>query len=380
MQVGIAMPVQKRRDGTLTWRVCSPVMLYTLVVYAMLSVPVYYAVSAAVRQLSSKKNTFHDQIYNMTPLLLLHAHPLMPFLHWPESRWVTGYFNSWLKFEELFARVCRRPLRLGLSRWVARQTAVCLLLSVFLAATMPLYMGLSWLQAAAYTHLWLLSITLVSMWLLSSKALCRAAEALRDSMHEVVVAGTCTADLMADYRQAWLELSELTQESGRAWTYSCGHMLLYLFLLMTVTAFGVLAGVARHSLEARTMAYGAMAAGSAFTLFIVCSAAETAADTVSQVLREDLLMVQLSDDTQHFKNEVQMFMTALAMDPPIVNLSGYATVNRALFAALLETMVTYLVVLVQFAYSLDTPDTNSTTTAAPTSPSPETTDKPRDMN
>ncbi len=54
---------------------------------------------------------------------------------------------------------------------------------------------------------------------------------------------------------------------------------------------------------------------------------------VAQVLREDLLMVQLSDDTQHFKNEVQMFMTALAMDPPIVNLSGYATVNRALFAS-----------------------------------------------
>lgn len=99
-------------------------------------------------------------------------------------------------------------------------------------------------------------------------------------MLQVVVSGTFSADLMADYRQAWLELSELTQESGRAWTYSCGHLLLYLFLLMTVTSFGVLAGVARHSLEARTTAYGAMAAGSAFTLFIVCSAAETAADRV----------------------------------------------------------------------------------------------------
>lgn len=85
---------------------------------------------------------------------------------------------------------------------------------------------------------------------------------------------------MADYRQAWMELSELTQESGRAWTYSCGHLLLYLFLLMTVTSFGVLAGVTQHSLDARTLAYGAMAAGSALNLFIVCSAAETAADKV----------------------------------------------------------------------------------------------------
>lgn len=59
---------------------------------------------------------------------------------------------------------------------------------------------------------------------------------------------------------------------------------------------------------------------------------------VAQVLREDLLMVQLSDDTQHFKNEVQMFMTALAMDPPVVNLSGYATVNRALFASVCRQM------------------------------------------
>ncbi|KAE8751409.1 Gustatory receptor 3 [Frankliniella occidentalis] len=360
MQVGIAFPVQRRADGRLQWKILSPIWLYTLVVYGVLTVPVVFAASAAVRQLAKEDNTFHDQIYNMTPLLLLHAHPLLPFMHWLEAYFVAGYFNSWIKFEELFHKVCRRPLHMGLRGYVARMAAFSFAVAAFLTGTMPMYMSLSWLQCLAYLHLYLLAICLVSVWLLSSKALCIAAEALRESMHEMVVTGACTAERMADYRQAWLELSELTQESGSAWTYQCGHQLLYLFLLMTVTSFGVLAGVARHSLEARTLAYGALAAGSAFILFIVCSAAETAADRVAEVLREDLLMVQLSDDTQHFKNEVQMFMTALAMDPPIVNLSGYATVNRALFASLLETMVTYLVVLVQFAYSLDSTPDNST--------------------
>ncbi|KAK3926523.1 Gustatory and odorant receptor 22 [Frankliniella fusca] len=364
MQLGIALPVLRRRDGRIQWKVLSPIWVYTLTVYGVLTVPVYYAVSAAVRQLAAEDNTFHDQIYNMTPLLLLNAHPLMPVMHWIEAYSVAGYFNAWTKYEELFEKVCQRPLRLGLSGYVIRLTATSLGVAAFLTGTMPLYMSLSWLQCLAYLHLYLLAICLVSMWLLSSRALCIAAEALRESMHEMVVTGTCTPDRLSDYRLAWLELSDLTQESGRAWTYQCGHQLLYLFLLMTVTSFGVLAGVARHTLEPRTLAYGALAAGSAFILFIVCSAAETSADKVAQVLREDLLMVQLSDDTQRFKNEVQMFMTALAMDPPIVNLSGYATVNRALFASLLETMVTYLVVLVQFAYSLDSaPDTNGTATA-----------------
>lgn len=81
------------------WKVCSPVVVYSLVVFALLSVPVYYAASAAVRQLASKDNSFHDQIYNMTPLLLLHAHPLLPFLHWPEAKAAAAYLNSWTKFE-----------------------------------------------------------------------------------------------------------------------------------------------------------------------------------------------------------------------------------------------------------------------------------------
>ncbi|XP_026292518.2 gustatory and odorant receptor 22-like isoform X1 [Frankliniella occidentalis] len=278
MQVGIAFPVQRRADGRLQWKILSPIWLYTLVVYGVLTVPVVFAASAAVRQLAKEDNTFHDQIYNMTPLLLLHAHPLLPFMHWLEAYFVAGYFNSWIKFEELFHKVCRRPLHMGLRGYVARMAAFSFAVAAFLTGTMPMYMSLSWLQCLAYLHLYLLAICLVSVWLLSSKALCIAAEALRESMHEMVVTGACTAERMADYRQAWLELSELTQESGSAWTYQCGHQLLYLFLLMTVTSFGVLAGVARHSLEARTLAYGALAAGSAFILFIVCSAAETAAD------------------------------------------------------------------------------------------------------
>lgn len=57
-------------------------------------------------------------------------------------------------------------------------------MAVFLSTTMPLYMGLNWLQSFAYLHLYLLSICQVSMWLFSSRALCRAADALRDSLHE----------------------------------------------------------------------------------------------------------------------------------------------------------------------------------------------------
>jgi len=193
--------------------------------------------------------------------------------------------------------------------------AVCSIAAVLQAATLPLYMPLRAWHAVAFVQLALLSSLLVALWLVSATALTRAAQALRGALERSLTAVStdagAAAETIADYRLLWLRLSDLTQHSGRASTYSCGHQLLYEFLVMTVTTFGVLTGVSQHALHPRTLSFLALATYSGITLYVVCAAAEEAAEQVGDVLRDDLLATAVRADSQLLKNEVSSDHPAL---------------------------------------------------------------------
>nr|CAI5843150.1 unnamed protein product [Callosobruchus analis] len=47
-----------------------------------------------------------------------------------------------------------------------------------------------------------------------------------------------------------------------------------------------------------------------------------------------------------------MFLTAIDKNPPIMNLNGYANINRKLISSTVTSGATYLVMLMQFRLSL----------------------------
>ncbi|KAK9874018.1 hypothetical protein WA026_002372 [Henosepilachna vigintioctopunctata] len=47
-----------------------------------------------------------------------------------------------------------------------------------------------------------------------------------------------------------------------------------------------------------------------------------------------------------------MFLTALDKNPPVMNLNGFANINRELLTSTITSMATYLLMLMQFRLSL----------------------------
>lgn len=87
-------------------------------------------------------------------------------------------------------------------------------------------------------------------------------------------------------------------------------------------------------------------------LFVICDEAHFSAHNVRTIFQKKLLMVELSWMNVDAQTEINMFLRATEMNPSYINLGGYFDVNRNLFKSLLTTMVTYLVVLLQFQISI----------------------------
>ncbi|XP_074037373.1 gustatory and odorant receptor 22 isoform X2 [Leptinotarsa decemlineata] len=64
------------------------------------------------------------------------------------------------------------------------------------------------------------------------------------------------------------------------------------------------------------------------------------------------MMQQLAAVDNRTRQEVNMFLTAIDKNPPIMNLNGYANINRKLISSTVTSMATYLVMLMQFRLSL----------------------------
>lgn len=87
-------------------------------------------------------------------------------------------------------------------------------------------------------------------------------------------------------------------------------------------------------------------------LFYICDEAHNASQFVRTNFQKKLLMVELSWMNSDAQTEINMFLRATEMNPSNMNCGGFFDVNRNLFKGLLTTMVTYLVVLLQFQISL----------------------------
>ncbi|GLH06357.1 Gustatory and odorant receptor 22 [Gryllus bimaculatus] len=102
-------------------------------------------------------------------------------------------------------------------------------------------------------------------------------------------------------------------------------------------------------------------AHSALLLRAVCNAAHCATNEVGFAFQEKLLLEDIASRSPQAKEEVDRWLDAMSMTPPTISLNGYAVVNRSMLLSIMTTMVTYLVVLVQFnqSWKSNTPSNSS---------------------
>ncbi|GLH06355.1 GH23244 [Gryllus bimaculatus] len=84
-------------------------------------------------------------------------------------------------------------------------------------------------------------------------------------------------------------------------------------------------------------------------------------EMVGFAFQEKLLLEDIASRSPQAKEEVDRWLDAMSMTPPTISLNGYAVVNRSMLLSIMTTMVTYLVVLVQFnqSWKSNTPSNSS---------------------
>lgn len=193
--------------------------------------------------------------------------------------------------------------------------------------------------------------------------------------------------MVADYRALWLRLSKLCRDTGNATCNTFTFLNLYLFFVITLSIYGLLSQLS-EGFGVKDIGLAVTAMCNICLLFFICDEAHYASQNVRINFQKKLLMVELSWMNSDAQTEINMFLRATEMNPSDINCGGFFDVNRNLFKSvncstftyrsfaysicnggvdiviycflnvpqLLTTMVTYLVVLLQFQISIPEED------------------------
>lgn len=143
------------------------------------------------------------------------------------------------------------------------------------------------------------------------------------------------AAIVADYRSLWLRLSKLTKDTGAATCYTFTFINLYLFFVITLSAYGLMSQ-ASEGFGVKDIGLGITVFCSVGLLFFICDEGHNASFNVKTIFQKKILMVELSWMNSDATVEINMFLRATEMSKANMNLGGFFDVNRNLFKSVRE--------------------------------------------
>lgn len=138
------------------------------------------------------------------------------------------------------------------------------------------------------------------------------------------------AAMIADYRSLWLRLSRLTRETGNSTCYTFTFINLYLFFVITLSIYGLMAQVS-EGFGVKDIGLAITAFCSVCLLFFICDEGHNASYNVKKIFQKKILMVELSWLNSDATVEINMFLRATEINQANINLGGFFDVNRTLF-------------------------------------------------
>ncbi|XP_021922817.1 gustatory and odorant receptor 22-like [Zootermopsis nevadensis] len=183
------------------------------------------------------------------------------------------------------------------------------------------------------------------------RCLIRAATILNKCFKRDIGQRTFSADLMRSYRILWLRWSQLVSHMG----YMMGKVFcLYLVLLLlaiTMSLYGFLSQMDEKQITFAHTGLGVFSLFCIAALYHFCNLAYYSSNIVGVEIRDELQLIAPSEVTKDVFHEVNMFLDTISMNPPVVSVAGFANVDRGLFRAYASTIVTFMIVLLQFDQS-----------------------------
>ncbi|KAG4065698.1 hypothetical protein HA402_012376 [Bradysia odoriphaga] len=342
-------------------------MGYSVLVFILLLIYVVFIAINRITIVRSLEGKFEESV--IAYLFLVNILPvfIIPMI-WAETGRFTEVLNAWTDFEIIYYKVAGKMLPLNL-KYTGMLVAICLplLSSLSVVVTHLTMVDFKVSQVIPYCILDNLTYMMGGYWYMSCQTISHSAGILADDF-QTALQHIGPAAMIADYRALWLRLSKLTRDTGTATCITFTFINLYLFFQITLSIYGLLSQIS-EGFGIKDIGLFVTAASNICLLFVICDEAHSASQAVRTNFQKKLLMVELSWMNTDAQIEINMFLRATEMNPSAINCGGYFDVNRNLFKSvslwtsirkcskfrglqLLTTMVTYLVVLLQFQISI----------------------------
>ncbi|KAM7354902.1 gustatory receptor 63a isoform 2-T2 [Cochliomyia hominivorax] len=347
-----AFPMNRPGAGKAKFIFGSFIFAYSVVFFTCLTIYVAYVANNRIVIVTSLSGPFEEAV--IAYLFLVNILPifLIPIMWW-EIRKICVLINDWDDFEILYYQISGHSVPLNL-RQRSRTIAIVLpLLSIFSVVITHITMAdFDLIQVIPYCILDNLTALLGAWWYLICEALSTTANILAERFQKAL-RHIGPAAMVADYRALWLRLSKLTRDTGTATCYTFTFLNLYLFFIITLSIYGLMSQLS-EGFGIKDIGLAITALWNVCLLFFICDQAHYASFNVRTNFQKKLLMVELNWMNSDAQTEINMFLRATEINPSNINCGGFFDVNRNLFKGLLTTMVTYLVVLLQFQISIPT--------------------------
>ncbi|XP_014364238.2 gustatory and odorant receptor 24 [Papilio machaon] len=348
------LPLTRKSPGLNQFKLTSISMVYSAILYLLLISYILYLSLHKVQILRTAEGKFEEAVIEYLFTVYLFPMIVVPIM-WYETRKIAGVLNGWVDFEVNYKKLSGQVLPLHLYRKsLAIAVIIPILSTTSVIITHVTMVDFKLVQIIPYVFLEILTYILGGYWYLLCETLSICAKILADDF-QLALRHIGPAGKVAEYRALWLRLSKLARDTGIANCYTFTFVNLYLFLIVTLSIYGLLSQIS-DGFGIKDIGLAVTATCSIFLLFFICDEAHYASQNVRTNFQKKLLMVELSWMNTDAQTEVNMFLRATEMNPSQISLGGFFDVNRNLFKSLLATMVTYLVVLLQFQISI--PDDN----------------------
>ncbi|XP_053955531.1 gustatory and odorant receptor 63a [Anastrepha ludens] len=344
------LPITRRAAGKAKFRLNSIAFGYSLVFFVLLAIYVFYVAKNRIKIVTSLSGPFEEAV--IAYLFLVNILPLLmvPILWW-EARKIAKLWNDWDEFEILYYQISGHSVPLNLFRKTTMIAVVLPVLSILSVVITHITMAdFQFIQVIPYCILDNLTAMLGAWWFIICESLSMTANILGERFQRAL-RHIGPAAMVADYRALWLRLSKLTRDIGNATCYTFTFLNLYLFFIITLSVYGLMSQLS-EGFGIKDIGLAITAIWNVFLLFYICDKAHYASFNVRTNFQKKLLMVELNWMNSDAQTEINMFIRATEMNPSNINCGGFFDVNRNLFKGLLTTMVTYLVVLLQFQISI----------------------------
>lgn len=352
------MPIMRNKPGkdgprtTFNW--ISRACFWAYFIYACETIVVAFVAIERVRKfISNSDKRFDEVIYNVIFMSILVPHFLLPVASWRNGSEVAKFKNMWTHYQLQFLKVTGTPivfpdlypLTWGLCIFSWSLSLIIILSQYYLQSDF-----LFW-HTFAYYHIIAMLNGFCSLWYINCNAFGTASQALADQLR-LTLASDKPARKVTEFRHLWVDLSHMMQQLGKAYSNMYGIYCLVIFFTTIIATYGSLSEIVDHGATFREVGLFVIVFYTLSLLFIICNEAYHASRKVGLEFQETLLNVNLIAVDKPTQKEVEMFLVAIAKNPPTMNLDGYANINRELITTNISFMATYLVVLMQFKLTL----------------------------